>query len=827
MSGATQSCNQAQQQEPVGQCIVAHFSTLKQVLPAGVSAVLLHDAGKHCLTLIAHSAETVSATISLHLPLAGSSIIPRVYMAGTATAFTLPISASAAEMAFAQQFDLQSLVAAPLLANGKSMGLLLVGRALTDASFSVDEIATVDRVTQQLGDAIAQVQAGKAVDELVKLNVSLCSTAAAKSKAVAHMADEVQRQERFRLLSELTANPILVLDEQLRIREANEAAAVLFGVAGPGLGSNTLIGHSLENYFPGAVQKLRALCDIQHDGTTFFEDMLRRADNSARYVDVHANLMMLGGTPKIKVFLRDITERKTAEEDLRRANEHVTHLLESTNDAYVAVNSAFEVDYFNQQAERMFRVPRDQVIGRAVWDVLPEMSNTFFDQFRRAMVEKTVLAFEGYYSPSDVWIETQAYPNPAGLSVFFRDITQRRRADNLLRERELHLRTLLDNMMDGVMTINSRSIIQTFNPAAQHMTGYLANEVVGENVQKFACDINKATCVPGLWHFLGQEHIGAVGKRHEIEITRRDGSRFPAEVSVGQMQLGDEWNYIVTLRDITQKKAAEAELNEHRHHLEDLVRDRTADLMIVRDQAEQANRAKSAFLANMSHELRTPLNAIIGYSELLHEDAQTLGAGELADDLGKIYSSGKHLLSLINSVLDLSKIEAGKMEMHVNRFDVSMLVNEVATTVTTLMAKNGNQFVLNCEGRLGSMQADSLWVRQSLLNLLSNAAKFTKQGQVELNVRRTDRSDEATLLFTVTDNGIGMSDDQISTLFQAFQQADATTSTRYGGTGLGLTISRTLCRTMGGDVQASSELGKGSTFVISLPAVVVPGRNWS
>lgn len=826
MSGATQSCYQAQQQEPVGQCVLAHFSGLKQALPPGVCAVLLHDAGNHCLSLIAHSSETVSAAISLCLPLAGSSIIPRVYVAGGATAFTLPISASAAEVAFAQQFDLQSLVAAPLQAKGKSIGLLLVGRPLHAASFSSDEIATVDRVTQRLGDVIAQAVAGKPVDELLEIGLS-ASGAAVNSKAVVHVADEIQRQERFRLLSELTATPILLLDEGLRIREANETAAVLFGVAGPGLGGNALVGHSLKDYFPSAARRLQALRDIQHDGTSFFEDRLRRADDSVRYVDVHANLMMLDGAARIKVFLRDITERKSAEEDLKRANEHVTHLLESTNDAYVAVNSSFEVDYFNHQAERMFHVARDQVIGRPVWDVLPEMSNTFFDQFRRAMVEKTVLAFEGYYSPTDVWIETQAYPNPVGLSVFFRDITQRRRADNLLRERELHLRTLLDNMMDGVMTINSRSIIQTFNPAAQHMTGYLANEVVGENVQKFACDINKATCVPGLWHFLGQEHIDTVGKRHEIEITRKDGSRFPAEVSVGQMQLGEEWNYIVTLRDMTDKKAAEAELNEHRHHLEELVRDRTADLQIVRDQAEQANRAKSAFLANMSHELRTPLNAIIGYSELLHEDAQTLGAGGLAEDLGKIYSSGKHLLMLINNVLDLSKIEAGKMEMHVDQFDVSMLVNDVATTVTTLMAKNDNQFVLSCEGKLGSMQADSLWVRQSLLNLLSNAAKFTQQGRVELSVRRTDLSDTATLLFTVTDNGIGMSDDQISTLFQAFQQADATTSTQYGGTGLGLTISRSLCRTMGGDIQASSELGKGATFVISLPAVVAPGRDWS
>jgi PAS domain S-box-containing protein len=826
MSGATQSCNQAQPQEAVGQCVLAHFPALKQTLPTGVCAVLLHDADKHCLSLVTHSSESVPATISLTLPLAGSAIIPRVCIAGGATSFTLPTSASAAEMAFAQRFELYTLVAAPLLINKKSVGMLLVGRARNEPVFSRDEINDVDRAAQRLGYAIAQVLAGTSVEDLLKDGVEECASAP-KSQTVVHVADEIQRRERYRLLNELTSNPILVLDEQLLICEANEATAQLLAIEEPQAGSNGVIGRNLGDFFPTGVLRLQALRDIHHDGSTFFEDVLTRPDGSVRHIDVHANLLMLGDVPRIKVFLRDITARKTAEEDLRRANEHVTHLLESTNDAYVDVNRDFEIEYCNHQAERMFHLEREQVIGRPIWDVLPEMSNTFFDQFRRAMEDGSGLSFEGYYSPTDVWVETQAYPNSAGLSVFFRDITQRRRADNLLRERELHLRTLLDNMMDGVMTIDSHSIIQTFNPAAQHMTGYLASEVVGENVARFACDVDKATCVPGLWHFLGEEHIDAVGKRREIEITRKDGSRFPAEVSVGQMQLGEEWNYIVTLRDISDKKAAEAELDAHRHHLEELVRDRTIDLQIVRDQAEQANRAKSAFLANMSHELRTPLNAIIGYSELLHEDAQTLGACELAEDLGKIYSSGKHLLSLINSVLDLSKIEAGKMEMHVNQFDVSMLVHEVATTVATLMDKNGNEFVLNCEGRLGSMRADSLWVRQSLLNLLSNAAKFTKQGKVELNVRRTDHSDEATLLFSVVDTGIGMSSDQISNLFEAFQQADSTTATEYGGTGLGLTISRSLCRTMGGDIQASSEPGKGSTFVISLPAVVQAGRDWS
>jgi len=185
------------------------------------------------------------------------------------------------------------------------------------------------------------------------------------------------------------------------------------------------------------------------------------------------------------------------------------------------------------------------------------------------------------------------------------------------------------------------------------------------------------------------------------------------------------------------------------------------------------------------------------------------------------------LLSLINNVLDLSKIEAGKMEMKLESFQVSLLVDEVSSTVGTLMKKNNNTFQLNCEAGLGKMVADSRWVRQLILNLLSNAAKFTKDGRIELNVRRTEPTDDATLFFTVTDTGNGMDSAQISVLFQAFQQAHDSTVKENEGTGLGLTISRTLCRTMGGNIQVSSEVGKGSTFVVSLPAVVMPGNDWS
>jgi len=237
-------------------------------------------------------------------------------------------------------------------------------------------------------------------------------------------------------------------------------------------------------------------------------------------------------------------------------------------------------------------------------------------------------------------------------------------------------------------------------------------------------------------------------------------------------------------------------------------------------QLEQVDRHKSEFLANMSHELRTPLNAIIGYSEMLQEDAADLGAEQFTEDLKKINAAGKHLLELINAVLDLSKIEAGRMELYLESFDVPSLVRDIAAVIQPLAGKNANELEVHCAGEIGSMRADLTKVRQALFNLLSNACKFTERGTVSLTVERETAEGQEWLSFGVRDSGIGMTPEQLGRLFAAFSQADAATTRKYGGTGLGLALSRRLCRMMGGDVMVESEPGHGSTFTIRLPAVV-------
>jgi signal transduction histidine kinase len=285
-------------------------------------------------------------------------------------------------------------------------------------------------------------------------------------------------------------------------------------------------------------------------------------------------------------------------------------------------------------------------------------------------------------------------------------------------------------------------------------------------------------------------------------------------------------------RHVEELRRRDEELSEARARLEVRVAERTRtlefeivkhrrtenQLILAKAAAEEANTAKSAFLANMSHELRTPLNAILGYSEMMKEEAEDRGTAEGCEDLDKIISASHHLLALITDVLDLSKIEAGQMELHIEAIDADALVSSVVSTSELLAQARGNQIIASGLQQLGTLRSDRTKLQQVLLNLVGNACKFTSRGEVHIDCRREPGEGSDWLVVDVSDTGVGISPEQLGRLFRDFTQADPSTTRRFGGTGLGLAISQRLCRLMGGTITVRSEVGRGSTFTVRVPA---------
>ena len=291
--------------------------------------------------------------------------------------------------------------------------------------------------------------------------------------------------------------------------------------------------------------------------------------------------------------------------------------------------------------------------------------------------------------------------------------------------------------------------------------------------------------------------------------TRADDHKGPQEVAV----IAHAFNRMM---DTIAER--DRELRQQNVLLEQRVKERTTELAVARDEALLASKTKSEFLANMSHELRTPLNAIIGYSELLEDEcASSTGDPATLTDLRRISGAGKHLLTLINDILDLSKIEAGKMKLELSKVEVCTLIDEVISTVLPLAKQNGNRLDVNCRAEVTTLHSDPLRLKQVLLNLLSNACKFTENGRVDLDIQTIKQNHRPWVEFSIRDTGIGLSAEQIGQLFQDFVQVDASPTRKYGGTGLGLAISRRICQMMGGDISIKSTPGEGSVFTIRLP----------
>jgi two-component system, sensor histidine kinase and response regulator len=391
---------------------------------------------------------------------------------------------------------------------------------------------------------------------------------------------------------------------------------------------------------------------------------------------------------------------------------------------------------------------------------------------------------------------------------------------------------ILDVALDCVILMDQSGRIVQFNPAAERTFGYRSVEAVGRELAELIIPTSKrATYRAALGRYLTTGDTGILNRHLELTAVRRGGEEFPVEVAIAPISSDGERMFAAYMRDITDRKRAEHERAQHTRELQqsrDAERQNTVQLAalvdqlrITQGQAEAATRAKSEFLASMSHELRTPLNAIILYSELLQEEAADNGNPSSIPDLERIQSAGKHLLDLINGILDLSKIEAGKMPLSLESFNVKTMVDELLDTVTPLVHKNSNTLNVTYETGITSMVGDLTKTRQVLLNLLSNASKFTRNGTITFDIRHANLGDTRCIEFAVTDTGVGMTLEQSQKVFDPFTQADVTTTRKYGGTGLGLAIVSRYCDLMGGAVSVMSRPGEGSCFTVRLPVEMV------
>jgi PAS domain S-box-containing protein len=400
------------------------------------------------------------------------------------------------------------------------------------------------------------------------------------------------------------------------------------------------------------------------------------------------------------------------------------------------------------------------------------------------------------------------------VAEMFSNAIQRKRTEAVLRHTEAKYRSIFENAAEGICQTTPQGRYLSANPALARILGYASPSALIEGIT----DINQQLYVKPnrRAEFIAAMQANPVVSGFESQVYRQDGSII--WISENSRAVRDATGRIVcyegTVEDITESKEASVALKQ------------------AKEAAVAASRAKSTFLANMSHELRTPLNAIIGYGEILAEEAEDSGYGELVPDLERICSAGRNLLTLINDILDISKIEAGRMDLYLEALNISTLIESVISTAQPLVDRNGNTLEVECDSEIEMMIADVTKVQQILLNLLSNAAKFTTAGQIKLKVssalpepqnleyRESENSATSFIQFQVSDTGIGMSPEQLDILFQPFTQGDASTTRRYGGTGLGLTISQRFCQMMGGSITVESQLDRGSTFTVILPTEV-------
>ena len=529
--------------------------------------------------------------------------------------------------------------------------------------------------------------------------------------------------------------------------------------------------------------------------------------------------------------VRDVRSRRREAAEANRLARNNRLLIESTGEGIYGVDLDGRCTFLNTAGARMIGVEPTDAIGKRMHDLThhhhadgtpyPVEQCPIYNVYKDG--QGCRVADEVFFRADGTSFPVEYTSNPIrsdgrieGAVVTFTDVTQRKADEQALAETSERFRDLADNIPQLAWMASGGGQIFWYNQRWFDYTGSTLEQMRGSGW--------RAAHHP--------DHVDAVAAKFAASV--RAGTEwedtFPLRAADGQYRWflsravpirdarGEVVRWFGTNTDVTTAREIEEALRRSEEHL----RAAKEDADHAKEQAEAANISKSQFLANMSHELRTPLNAVIMYSELLQEEAEDQGVEGFVPDLDKIRAAGKHLLALVNGVLDLSKIEAGKMELYLETFDVAAMVEDVTVTIQPLVQKKHNALHLEVPPAIGQMHADLTKVRQILFNLLSNACKFTERGSVTVHVSRVPGTGGGpeVVEFRVTDTGIGMTPEQLSKLFQPFTQADASTTRRFGGTGLGLAISRRFCEMMGGDINVTTAPDQGSTFVLRLPAKV-------
>jgi PAS domain S-box-containing protein len=521
---------------------------------------------------------------------------------------------------------------------------------------------------------------------------------------------------------------------------------------------------------------------------------------------------------------RDITERKQMELDLRASAASLKQtlsrtqlLLDSALDAVICMDEQGQVTAWNSHAEAIFGYPASEAQGRQMAELIvpPAYREKHQQGIERfiATGEKTVLGrriewtalrADGTEFPVEMTIGAMKEDGKYSFSAYIHDITERRHNEELLRKLSL----AVEQSPESVVITNVDARIEYVNAAFTRNTGYSLDEVINRNPRFLQSGKTPSETYKEMWQSL----IHGQAWKGEFHNRRKDGSDYVEFAIITPIRQPDGRisHYVAVKEDISEKKRIGMELDQHRHHLEELVKTRTMALEEARERAEVANVAKSNFLANMSHEIRTPMNAIVGLTHILR---RAKPSPEQDEKLTKIAVAADHLLSIINDILDLSKIETGKITLEHTDFAVAAILDHTRSLIAEQARTKGLEIRVECGDAPLWLRGDPTRLRQALLNFASNAVKFTERGSVTLRARLLeDRGDDVQIRFEVEDTGIGIPGEIIPGLFQPFVQADASTTRKFGGTGLGLAISRRLAYLMDGDAGVESTVGRGSLF---------------